>query len=91
MKSSSSSPTIKSKLLSLFIHLLPSSIRIVFSNILYIILAATITAGFWIIFNVFEQLLFFWPVWVFYLPEDAIISFILTNISAVLMGILVSM
>jgi hypothetical protein len=89
--SSSSSPTIKSKLLSLFIHLLPSSIRIVFSSIIYISLAAAITAGFWIIFNVFEQLLFFWPVWVFYLPEDAIISFILTNISAVLMGILVSM
>jgi hypothetical protein len=58
---------------------------------LYISLGVTITAVFWIIFNVFEQLLFFWPVWVFYLPEDATISFILTNISAVLMGLLVSM
>ena len=91
MKPTLSLPTFKSKLLSLLFYILPSPIRIVFSSILYISLAAAITAGFWIIFNVFEQLLFFWPVWVFYLPEDAIISFILTNVSAVLMGLLVSM
>jgi hypothetical protein len=91
MRPTLSLPTFKSKLLSLLFYILPSPIRIVFSSILYISLAAAITAGFWIIFNVFEQLLFFWPVWVFYLPEDAIISFILTNVSAVLMGLLVSM
>ena len=91
MKPTLSLPTFKSKLLSLLFYILPSPIRIVFSSILYISLAAAITAGFWIIFNVFEQLLFFWPVWVFYLPEDAIIRFILTNVSAVLMGLLVSM
>jgi hypothetical protein len=91
MRPTLSLPTFKSKLLSLLFYILPSPIRIVFSSVLYISLAAAITAGFWIIFNVFEQLLFFWPVWVFYLPEDAIISFILTNVSAVLMGLLVSM
>jgi hypothetical protein len=91
MRPTLSLPTFKSKLLSLLFYILPSPIRIVFSSILYISLAAAITAGFWIIFNVFEQLLFFWPVWVFYLSEDAIISFILTNVSAVLMGLLVSM
>ena len=91
MRPTLSLPTFKSKLLSLLFYILPSPVRIVFSSILYISLAAAITAGFWIIFNVFEQLLFFWPVWVFYLPEDAIISFILTNVSAVLMGLLVSM
>ena len=31
------------------------------------------------------------PVWTFYLPEDAVKGFILTNISSVLLGILISM
>ncbi|HEY7778505.1 MAG TPA: hypothetical protein VIA09_08190, partial [Nitrososphaeraceae archaeon] len=31
------------------------------------------------------------PIWIFYLPEDAIVGFILTTIISVLMGILVSM
>jgi hypothetical protein len=87
--SSSLATTFKSKLLSL---LLPSSIRIVFSSSsLYIILAVATAAVFWIIFNLFEQLLFFWPVWVFYLPEDAITGFILTNITAIFLAMLVSM
>jgi hypothetical protein len=46
---------------------------------------------FWIILNVAAELLFFSPVWVFYLPDDAIFGFILTNITAVLVGIVVSM
>jgi hypothetical protein len=89
--SSSSSSSIKTKLLSLLAHLLPLPIRIVFSSALYIALTIAIAVGFWIIFNVFEQLLFFWPVWVFYLPEDAVTGFVLTNITAILIGILVSM
>jgi hypothetical protein len=92
--SSSSSSSIKTKLLSLLAHLLSLPIRIVFSSALYIALTIAIAVGFWIIFNVFEQLLFFWPVWVFYLPEDAVIGvigFVLTNITAILIGILVSM
>jgi hypothetical protein len=83
--------TFKNKLLPLLVHILPYSIRIVFSNLPYIALAVSIAAVFWIVFNVFEQLLFFSPVWVFYLPEDAITGFILTNITAILLGILVSM
>lgn len=67
------------------------SIRIVFSHILYIALAIAVATVFWIVFNVFEQLLFFLPVWVFYLPEDATSSFALTNVTAILLGILVSM
>jgi hypothetical protein len=39
----------------------------------------------------FEQLLFFSPIMVFYLPEDAIMGFILSNIIAILLGIVVSM
>jgi hypothetical protein len=41
--------------------------------------------------DVFEQLLFFSPIMVFYLPEDAIMGFILSNIIAILLGIVVSM
>jgi hypothetical protein len=67
------------------------SIRIVFSHILYVALAVAVATIFWVVFNIFEQLLFFSPVWVFYLPEDAILSFTLTNVTAVLLGILVSM
>jgi hypothetical protein len=89
--SSSSSSSIKNKILSLLVHLLPLSIRIVFSSASYIALAICIAVSFWIIFNVFEQLLFFSPIWVFYLPEDAVIGFVLTNITAILMGILISM
>jgi hypothetical protein len=67
------------------------SIRIVFSNSAYIIIAGAIAIGFWILFSVFDQLLFFLPVLVFYLPHDAITGFILSNITAVIMGIVISM
>ena len=68
-----------------------TSIKIVFSHWPYIALAGTIATIFWIVFNVFEQLLFFSPIVVFYLPEDAITGFILSNITAILLGIVVSM
>jgi hypothetical protein len=67
------------------------SIKLVFSHWAYIAFAGTIATVFWIVFNVFEQLLFFYPIVVFYLPEDAITGFILSNITAILLGIVVSM
>jgi hypothetical protein len=68
------------------------SIRLVyFSNWLYIVLTVAVSSIFWIVFNVFDQLLFFSPVFVFYLPDDAVIGFILSTITAVLMGIVVGM
>jgi len=67
------------------------SIRLVFSNWPYIALAGAVSSIFWIIFSVFDQLLFFSPIFVFYLPDDAIIGFILSTMTAVLMGIVVSM
>lgn len=90
MTSSSSSSFLVSKTKRLVNSLL-LSIRIVFSHILYIVLAIAVATVFWIVFNAFEQLLFFSPVWVFYLPDDAIPSFALTNVTAILLGILVSM
>jgi hypothetical protein len=67
------------------------SIKLVCSHWTYIAIAGTATAIFWIVFNVFEQLLFFSPIVVFYLPEDAIMGFIFSNITAILLGIVVSM
>lgn len=81
---------IKQSLIQRFGSML-TSIKKVFSHWAYIGLAATIVTIFWIVFNVFEQLLFFSPVVVFYLPEDAITGFILSNITAILLGIVVSM
>jgi hypothetical protein len=67
------------------------SIKIVFNSWTYIAVAGAVAAIFWIIFNIFDQLLFFSPVFVFYLPQDAFIGFILSNITAILLGIVVSM
>ena len=67
------------------------SIKLVFSHWTYIAIAGTTATIFWIVFSVFEQLLFFSPIVVFYLPEDAIMGFIFSTITAILLGIVVSM
>ena len=68
-----------------------TSIRIVFSNWHYVVIAGVISAIFWTIFSIFDQLLFFTPVFVFYLPDDAVTGFILFTITAILLGIVVAM
>ena len=70
---------------------IPLAFKMVFSNPVYIAIAAGVFVTFWIVFNVFDQLLFFSPVLTFYLPEDAIAGFIITNITSALMGILIAM
>ena len=70
---------------------MPLAFRMVFSNHLYITISIMVFTTFWIIFNVFDQLLFFSPVLTFYLPDDAVNGFIITNITAVLMSILIAM
>ncbi len=71
--------------------LLPLSMKVIFSMPIYILIAITVAIPFWILFNFFDQLIFFEPIWIFYLPEDAIAGFVLTTIISILMGILVSM
>lgn len=66
------------------------SVKLVFSIPTYIIIAIAVTTPFWILFNIFDHLIFFEPIWIFYIPEDAIVGFILTTIISILMGILVS-
>jgi hypothetical protein len=68
-----------------------TSIRTVFSNWHYVVIAGVTCAIFWIIFSIFDQLLFFTPIFVFYLPDDAVTGFILYTITTVLLGIVVSM
>ena len=68
-----------------------TSIRIVFSNWHYVVIAGIISAIFWIIFSIFDQLLFFTPIFVFYLPDDAVTGFILSTITAILLGVVVGM
>ncbi|HZA68780.1 MAG TPA: hypothetical protein VE548_03700 [Nitrososphaeraceae archaeon] len=67
------------------------SVKLVFSIPTYILIAVAVAIPFWILFNIFDQLIFFEPIWIFYLPEDAIVGFLLTTIISILMGILVSM
>jgi hypothetical protein len=67
------------------------SLKIVFSKFVYIAISIVVFVFFWVIFNVFEQTLFFFPILTFYLTDDAIIGFILNNITSALMGLLISL
>ena len=66
------------------------SFRTVFSNWPYLLITGGTATVFWIVFNVFDQLLFFSPIVIFYLPDDAVIGFILATITLILLGIVVS-
>ena len=68
-----------------------TAFQLVFSKLTYISIAAFIGMVFWIIFNTLDELLFFSPVFAFYLPDDAIGSFILSSITAPLLGAVVAM
>lgn len=59
--------------------------------ILYVGLAILIFVLLWIFFNVYEELLYFTPILYFYLPDDAIIGFILSTASALLLGVVIPM
>jgi hypothetical protein len=67
------------------------TIRIVFGNSFYLALATAIAVLFWIIFNILDDLLFFSPILVFYLPDDAITGFVLSNVTSMLLGLVVAM
>ena len=59
--------------------------------LLHFLITAFAFSVFWVFFNILDQLLFFSPILYFYVPNDAITGFILTNIIASILGILVSM
>jgi hypothetical protein len=70
---------------------IPLSVKVVFSTPRYILIAAAVAIPFWILFNVFDQLIFFEPIWIFYLPDDALTGFVLMTMISILLGMLVSM
>jgi len=72
---SSSSSSLQQTMARRTIYAMLLSIKIVFSSWIYIVLAGAVASIFWIIFNIFDQLLFFSPVFVFYLPYDAFVGF----------------
>jgi hypothetical protein len=63
----------------------------VFTRPIYLAITTGVAVGFWVMFNVLDELLFFSPIFVFYLPGDAVTSFILSNITALLLGVVVAM
>lgn len=67
------------------------SLGLVFSNKYHVAIAAIVAVVFWIVMNVIDQLLFFWPVVDFYLPREKILAFVITNAAAALMGVVTSM
>ncbi len=81
---------IRTAVLASILSIITSS-KLVFSKWPYLVLGGAVTIVFWIIFNVFDQLLFFSPVMTFYLPNDAVQGFIISNITAVLAGAVISM
>src|SRR5919202_304825 len=67
------------------------SVRMVFAGHYYVALATLIAVLFWTIFNLLDGLLFFSPILAFYIPDDAITSFILSNVTSMLLGLVVAM
>ena len=65
-------------------------IKLVFSSKVYGALAIGVAAAFWILLNYIDQLLFFWPIVTFYLPPEKVLGFVLSNLIAIMMGIVIS-
>ena len=73
------------------LHFMRVAITILFKSRMHLLVAVGVAIAFWVVFNWLDQLLFFTPMLDFYLPADAVLQFILSNISAVLLGIVASM
>jgi hypothetical protein len=71
--------------------LIVKNLQNIFSNWRYISLAAIIAIGFWILFSALDELLFFSPFVAFWIPSDAMTNFIISNVMAVMIGIVLSM
>jgi hypothetical protein len=64
----------------------------VFSNKPYAALAIAVAAAFWVIFNILDGILLISPPAFYYpIPDDALPGFILSHITAALVGVVVSM
>jgi hypothetical protein len=68
-----------------------NSVSLVFSSGRQIAIAAAVATIFWILMANFDQLLFFSPVVVFDVPPSGLTAFVLSTITAIMLGIVVSM
>ena len=67
------------------------AVKMVFSGKIYVLIAASVAVSFWIVFNTFDQLLFFSPSVIFYMRDGAWLGFMLSTVAAMLIGIVASM
>jgi hypothetical protein len=72
---------------------LPRAVKMAYaSNLpLYGGITLAVFLAIWVTFNVLDQLLFFSPIFYFYIPSDAEVGFVLTNVTAGLLGLIVSL
>jgi len=66
-------------------------ILIVFSNVYNVIIAVSISVAFGLLLNVLDQLLFFWPTLIFYLPREKVVSFTISILTSAVLGVVVPM
>ena len=57
----------------------------------YYLLASSIATMFWILFNYFDQHIFFSPYLAFYIPKEGTVDFILSSIISIMLGIVLSL
>lgn len=65
--------------------------RLVFSNKRYVVLGILVATSFWVILNILDQIIFLSPILAFYLPSDSITGFVISDITAGLVGFVVPM
>ena len=68
-----------------------SVMQIVFTQRNYVVLAVVVFSGFFVLFSVLDEHLFFSPLLVFHVPQDGIINFSLSTAITILLGIVISM
>lgn len=68
-----------------------SIMKMVFTQKSYIALAITISAGFFLLFSILDEYLFFSPILIFHIPQDSIANFSLSVAITILLGIIISM
>jgi hypothetical protein len=77
---------------SLEVATVGAAFQMVFSSKPYAALAATVAVAFWIVFNILDGLLLISPLNFYYpIPADAVPGFVLSRVTAALVGIVVSM
>ena len=68
-----------------------SAMQMVFTKRSYIALTVAVSVGFFILFNILDEYLFFSPILVFHVPQDTLANFLLSTGITVLLGIVISM